>query len=781
MPERGGDSRFEQLFSVMPIASAIARAEDGSMLNANDAWLTLLGYSREDVMGKPTRSLNLWVNLTDQAHVGQLMERHGRVHDLEVPIRSRSGETVYVLLSIEAMSFGGEACFLFMMVNITARKQAEQERKETRALFEALFKESPDAILLIDPHATDVNWKIVECNEAACRMNGFASGELIGQSVRVLDTVDTAVPTDTELQEQQRFLEQVRQSGHVHFENVHRRKDGSVYPVEISTTVVHIGGRELVLGIDRDITGRKRTEEAVARSEVRFRSLVQNSNDIISVLNRGGYFLYASPAMTSILGYEVEDLKGRTCLEVMHPDEHAAILQTFMEVLLGGPGTTRQLTSRFQHAVTKEWRWVEWLASNYVDDPNVRGVVFNSRDVTDRIRADAELDESRRTLEVLFDHSPDGIMLVDFAGDMPVLRCNEVAARMNGYLPHELIGQSVYVLLSDGETLLADPAANDAFRERARSAGILRFETQHRRKDGTLYPLEVHTTLLNIGGQEMLLSLERDISDRRRAEEALRTSQERLMMSEKLAGLGRLTAGLAHEINTPLAATMNYLREAEHLAQEYLDSIGHSDVTEDDHREIGRELKSSIMEASKTVSRIGEFIRSIRGHTRDTVTGVQTFDAVKLVSETLLMIAHQARTAKIDLLLEQTKDAVLLQGEPSRFTQVVTNLVVNGIHACEESGKAKGSVSVRFAVEDGKRVMRVEDTGTGIPPAVLPRIFDPMFTTKDVGKGTGLGLPIIRDIVTGHFHGEIEVETHVGEGTAFTVIFPPMASDVLIA
>lgn len=512
-PEPTADGRFEHLFAVMPIASAIARAHDGCLLGANDAWLSLLGFTREDAIGRPTPSLNLWADPEDRARVGALLQAEGRVQDLEVPVRCRNGSVVDVLLSIESMSFGGEASLLFMMVNITARKQAERELEETRELFEALFRESPDAILLMDPHAEDINWKIVACNDVACTMNGYAPGELLGQSIRLLDPVDDLSPTATERQSQEAFMEKVRQCRNLHYESVHRRKDGTLYPVDISTTIVHVGGRELVLGIDRDIT------------------------------------------------------------------------------------------------------------------------------------------------------------------------------------------------------------------------------------------------------------------DRRAAEEQLKASQERLMLSEKLAGLGRLTAGLAHEINTPLASTMNSLREAELLTQEYLDSIGNAEVTDDDHREIGQELQSVLSQAGKTTSRIGEFIRTMRGHTRDTVTGTQEFDAVKLASETLLMIAHQARNAQIDLLLEQSKDPVLLQGEPSRFTQVLTNLVVNGIHACEDSGRPNGSVTVSFAVAHGKRVMHVQDTGTGISPEVLPRVFEPMFTTKEVGKGTGLGLSIIRDIVTGHFHGDIAVQTEPGEGTTFTVTF----------
>lgn len=527
-----------------------------------------------------------------------------------------------------------------------------------------------------------------------------------------------------------------------------------------------------VAGFMIDITAQKRTEDALMASEGRFRALVQQSSDIVTIVNRGGYITYASPSLHRILGLDPEIIKGTEVLQAMHPDEYAEIRQTFATAVFGGSGATSSLTSRFQHA-NGSYRWLEWVATNRLDDPHVCGMVMNSRDVTDRREADLALDQSRRTFQVLFDHSPDGIMLVDLDGDMPIVACNEVAASMNGYTVEELTGQSTYLLMIGGEALRGQPGANDAFKGQIREQERLRMETVHRRKDGSEFPVEIHLAFVWIDGREMLMSLERDITERHAATEALQASQSRLLASEKLASLGRLTAGLAHEINTPLAATMNSLYEAERLAKEYCDSVGAPGVTEDDHREIATELRSILVEGVKSTGRIGEFLRTMRSHTRDTVTGVTTFNAVKLVTDTLTMIAHQARNANVSLLFEKPEDQVLVRGEPGRFTQVLTNLVVNGIHACESTGERR--VSVRFVERDGHPVMEVEDTGTGIAPEVLPRIFDPLFTTKDVGKGTGLGLSILHDIVTGHFKGEIDVRTFVGKGTTFAVHFPPQA------
>jgi signal transduction histidine kinase len=266
------------------------------------------------------------------------------------------------------------------------------------------------------------------------------------------------------------------------------------------------------------------------------------------------------------------------------------------------------------------------------------------------------------------------------------------------------------------------------------------------------------TQLLDINNQ-----LEQRVIDRTKE---LEDSRERLVSSEKLASIGQLTAGLAHEVNTPLAASLNYLHQARSLADEYAQSIGNSGVTNNDHSEIAKELQKSLKDASITLDRLGEFVRKMRNQTRFSSNEATLFDPVSVAQDTLAMLEHQAKNAKVEIRLE-TGTGTLLRGEPGRFTQVISNLVINAIHACE--GKPGAKVEIVF----GSRLQQGQfETIFSVPDEVLPKIFEPLFTTKPIGKGTGLGLSIIRDIVRGHFGGEVEVKTSVGQGTTFNIFLP---------
>lgn len=750
--------------------SALAALIDGVVWQADprtgrntfvsDKVTPMLGYTREQWTGSP----HFWEALLhpeDRDRVlAQLREDslRGEPYSIDYRLRHADGHYLWLRDLITPVFENGRLSALGgVTLNVTEQKLVEARLRSARDRFARVFAASPVGMVLAGLHTG----RVIECNDALLEMHGCTRDELIGS------TNDNMNPW-VDLRDREALIARTREGAVRDFETrlVHF-PTREARDVLISTEQLDLEGEEVLLMLVQDISDRKRAEAVLKASESRFRALVQNSSDLLTVINRGGYLKYASPSMGTILGYGSQALLGQNVLDFMHPDEHAEVRVAFSAAVLGGPGATARRTSRFRQA-DGQYRWLEWVATNHVDHPQVQGVVMNARDVSERIASERALEESRRTFEVLFEASPDSIMLVEFSGNMPIVNCNEAAASMKGYTREELIGQSTYVTLPNGDELLADPAANETFRQRVRSARQLRFEAEHRRKDGSLFPVDIHLALLELGGREMMLSLERDISERRVADAALKASQERLLSSEKLAGLGRLTAGLAHEINTPLAATMNELHEASRLVSEYRDSVGNPQVTDDDHREIATELSGVLEAAARNTTRIGDFIRKMRSHTRDTVSGRQAFDAVKGASDTLAMLAHEARAAKVDLLLEQPREGVTLTGEPGRFTQVVTNLVVNAIHAC---GPGR-SVTVRFAERAGRPVMEVEDNGSGIPPEVLPRIFEPMFTTKDVGQGTGLGLSIIHDIITGHFDAEISVHTEVGRGTTFEVVFP---------
>lgn len=250
----------------------------------------------------------------------------------------------------------------------------------------------------------------------------------------------------------------------------------------------------------------------------------------------------------------------------------------------------------------------------------------------------------------------------------------------------------------------------------------------------------------------------------------LEDSRERLVSSERLASLGRISAGLAHEINTPVAAAMNSLKQAVHLAEEYEASLGNTDVTEADHRDIAKELRHTLSTTESSLDRLGEFVRRMRSQVRSSA-GNNDFEAVQVVKDSLAMLEHRARKAQVKLLFVEPAK-VYFYGDAARFSQVVSNLVVNALDACEENRKADSTVTVSLESTPAGLKLEVSDNGVGIPNEMRQKIFEPLFTTKEIGKGTGLGLAIIQDIVYSDFDGQIELESQVGQGSCFRILLP---------
>jgi DNA-binding LacI/PurR family transcriptional regulator/signal transduction histidine kinase len=270
--------------------------------------------------------------------------------------------------------------------------------------------------------------------------------------------------------------------------------------------------------------------------------------------------------------------------------------------------------------------------------------------------------------------------------------------------------------------------------------------------------------------QRLLADLEKHARELEVANQAIRDNQSKLVTSEKLASLGRLTASIVHEMNTPLAAVRNALVDLGGLVTEYEKSSGDAEVTAEDHAEIVGEMRQSIGLARSAAERAQLFVRGIKGQTRDLGPHErQTFDVLSVTREALLMLGHSMRKGNCRAELDAPAEPVELFGSPVRFSQVITNLVENAVDATIPRGG--GAIHLRMAFHGDNLVLEVEDGGTGIPPDVQPRIFEPMFTTKPFGQGTGLGLSIVRDIVTGHFGGAIDVRSHPDEGTTFTVLF----------
>lgn len=256
----------------------------------------------------------------------------------------------------------------------------------------------------------------------------------------------------------------------------------------------------------------------------------------------------------------------------------------------------------------------------------------------------------------------------------------------------------------------------------------------------------------------------------------LQQSQEKLLHAERMAALGRLTSGIAHEVNTPLGASMNGLKILADLADEYARSIGDPEVTADDHREMAGELRDLVASLSSWTAKAAGYIRGIKAHTRGIEGGPEErFEVRRIVDDVQGLLAHRLRLSSCMLTVDCPPDVTLF-GDPGRLGQVMTNLVTNAIDSYEGVADSTGAIRIRVAALGDHVEIAVEDDGCGIAPAHRERIFDELFSTKPQGKGTGLGLSIARDLVRDYFHGSVAVHSAPGKGSRFTLTLPLRAA-----
>ncbi len=276
-------------------------------------------------------------------------------------------------------------------------------------------------------------------------------------------------------------------------------------------------------------------------------------------------------------------------------------------------------------------------------------------------------------------------------------------------------------------------------------------------------------------------SLEVRVADRTRelahAYESLKRNQSALLISEKMATLGRLSAGIAHEINTPLATMRTAMSVLGGMIGEYEARMRDPGATPESLAALAADMRSVVQAADASVDRAAQFISSMRAHTRGMAEKDEpvTFDAEEQARGAVVLVGHEIKKSCCDVSVETSGSWFSLRGSPGRFSQVVTNLLTNAIGACAGMGECR--VVVRLSSIETMLTLEVTDTGCGIPEKDLSRIFDPLFTTRQDKGGTGLGLTIVHDIVTADFGGTIHLSSKPGAGATFRVHFPRQARD----
>ncbi|HYM39188.1 MAG TPA: PAS domain S-box protein, partial [Thermoplasmata archaeon] len=601
------------------------------------------------------------------------------------------------------------------------RKRSEAALRDGVSRYRLLFESNPIPMWVYDLETL----RFLAVNDMAVEHYGYSREEFLAMTTR-----DIRRPEDVAaLMASVRAPRQVIEHSGVW---THRRKDGSLIDVEITSHTLTFAGRPAVLVLANDITKRKHDQEALQAAEAKFRGLVEQSLMGIYII-QDGRFAYANPRLAEIFGFtQAELVPSMGPLDVTAPEDRALVEENIRRRI---QGETPSVHYSF-HGLRKDGSRISVEVQGGQMDFGGRPAIIGSLlDVTEKERATGELLRSETRFRTLFEAAADAILLISPKG--VILDANPAALALVQLDRDGMFGQALgrYILKEDFER--ASEYVRECFRGHSPTDS---FEVTMVLPTGIRRLLAVRSRLVSEAGAEPYLEMMvRDVTDQR-------DMQRRLLASERLASVGQMAAYIAHEINTPLANISLLAAASKRRTQD---------------SEVRERLEKIDVQRRQAAMIIADLL---------SFTKHREIQPVEVDLRTLLVAAvdqiEPYRSPDVTLVQDVGEVPVPAYVDALQMQEVIVNLLKNAFEATD-----RGSVTLRLESRPGYRIIVVSDTGHGIPESVQGHLFQPFVTTKRHQGGTGLGLALSRNIVSAH-GGEIHFSSVPGQGTTFTVVLP---------
>ncbi|WP_420124953.1 PAS domain S-box protein [Longimicrobium sp.] len=715
---------------------------EGRFLNVNEAVLRTYGYTREELLGRTPEILaDETVDLDDtRARFGRAV--NGEPQRFEWWGRRKDGSVFPKELSLARSTYFGQDAVIAVARDITERVEAEQALRAREEHFRRLIEHASDLVSIIGPDGT-IRYE----SEAVERMYGYTVAEGMGTSAWVRVHPDDHASVAAALAA---VAANPGMTGSAEFR--YRAKCGEWRFVEaVGKTLTDDPADGIVINT-RDVTARKKAEEALRESEERYRALIENGHDIIVILDPDtGIIRYQSPSMERILGYSPGDLADRSVFDLVHPEDLPAGLAAIAETV-ARPGTTASTEYRFLHK-DGGWRRLETFGRTLMPDSAEGGLVFNTRDITERKEAEDALRRSEAHFRRLIENGKDTIAIVDPTGTMTFMSPSSLG--MLGYPPEALVGRSAFEFIHPDDQPLVGAEIERVFATPGLTGHV---EYRFHHADGSWRYLEAFgQTLSPTSAEEGLVANTRDVTERRLAEEALRkaTAEAEAANRAKSEFLSRMS----HELRTPMNSILGFaqLLERAELPAHQQRGVQHILTA-------GRHLL-------RLINEVLDIARIESGRQQLSLEPVR-LDAV--LQEALVLARPLAAQRGLELEgMEMPGDTVFVRADRQRLVQVLLNLLSNAVKYNRPGGEVRLGWEMISAGEGGDpRVrLRVQDTGVGIRPEKLDELFVPFARLgaefSDV-EGTGLGLALSRRLVEA-MGGGMVLERSGEEGSSFAV------------
>ena len=624
--------------------------------------------------------------------------------------------------------------------DITERKQAEAELRWKTAFLEAQVCASIDGILVVDQQGR----KILQNQRMA---------EIFQVPQHIADAVDdtaqlqwvTSIVANSEA-----FVERVRHL-YAHPHEIGRDevdlKDGTVLDRYSSPVVGSDGQHYGRIWAFRDITERKLAEDALRESEERFRQIAETIQEVFWITDKAKHqVLYVSPAYERIWGRSCDSLQTspQNWVESIHPDDRDRVLHA---------AKTRQTDGTYdeEYRVVRPDGSLRWIRDRAFPVPNAAGEIYRVAGVAQDITESKRSRDQLREQASLLDKARDAILVRHL--EHGVTYWNKSAELLYGWTAEEVRGRQVSALL------YRELAAYELAMATVLGKGEWSGEIQQVTKSGVSILIEARWTLVrdDAGRPQAVLAINSDITEKKKME-------QQFFRAQRMESIGTLAGGIAHDLNNVLAPILM--------------SIDLLRMTSRDER------ARSVLSTIETSARRGaDMVKQILSFARG-VEGERMVIDVRHVIQDMQHLVQDTFPKEIVFRAELDAELPLFSGDHTQVHQVLLNLCVNARDAMPKggtlivtattlqvddnyAGMTPGSVPGRYLM------VKVTDTGTGIPREVVDKIFDPFFTTKEQGKGTGLGLSTVLSIVRSH-GGFLNVYSEPGNGTTFSVLFPAM-------
>jgi PAS domain S-box-containing protein len=720
------EEKFAKAFRSSPYAITLTRARDGQIIEVNKGFENITGYSQTEVIGKTTVDLQLWVHEEERVAIVGELSKGNQVVEREFQFRKKSGEILTGLFSAEPIVINDQSWILSSINDVSERVHAEAVRRQAKeeliaseVRYRRLFEAAQDGILILDAESG----MIVDVNPFLSKLLGLSPETFLNKKVWELGPLKDIIAN------QARFAE-LQQKEYVRYEDLPLETGGGQrIDVEFVSNVYLVDHRKVIQCNIRDITERKQAEGQLRENEKVLRTIAANyPHSYVSIIERDLTIGFTSGQEFHKQNLDPEQFIGLS-IEQVFGDQTPVVRERYLKTFAGQEQS-------FELSINGQYQLYRAVPL-YAEDGTIPRILSVVENITERKQVEEEI----VSLAKFPDENPSPVLRV--AQDGTILYANAGSQSLLEFWNTQVNRQ----VPADWKDLVVDALTHNTIQ-------AVPVEYNDHILAFTLVPV-AEARYVNVYGL--------DITERKRAEEALQTYSEQLetMVAERtraleetqaqlvrqmqLSVLGQLSGSIAHELRTPLGAIKNtvylltmLLETADAQTQEALDILA-------------QQIKIS----EQIINNLLDFARTRRPQK-------QSVDLNQVLGQALsrLNVPDEVRVE------QDLADLLFISADPGQLGQILGNLMLNAIQAMPEGGQLKIKT---YRLGPERVATEITDTGVGIPTENISRLFEPMFTTKS--KGIGLGLALVKMLVEAH-DGDIQVVSAVGQGSTFTVELP---------